>query len=48
MTQATRQALTLSAVALLGAVAIATELHRHIIAFFWPQLTTFIHTFITF
>ena len=48
MTQATRQALTLSGLVLLGAVAIATELHRHIIAFLWPLVTGFIDTYITF
>ena len=48
MTQATRQALTLSGLALLGAVAIATELHRHIIGLIWPLLTSFIDSYILF
>jgi hypothetical protein len=48
MTQATRQALTLSGLAILGGLAIATELHRHILAFLWPIFTGFLDTYITF
>lgn len=48
MTQQNRRALTLTGLTILAAVAIATELHRHIIAFFYPLMTSFWSTYIAF
>jgi hypothetical protein len=48
MTATNRKALTLTGLIILGAVAIATELHRHILAAIWPFFTTFLDTYITF
>jgi hypothetical protein len=48
MTATNRRALTLTGLTLITAVAIATELHRHIIAFFWPLMTSFWSTYIAF
>jgi hypothetical protein len=48
MTATNKRALTFTGLIILGAVAIATELHRHILAFIWPSITLFFDTYITF
>lgn len=48
MTQSNRKALTLTGVTILGAIAIATELHRHFLAAVWPFIDSFWFTYIAF
>jgi hypothetical protein len=48
MTQAARRTTTVLTLSVLGGLAIAMELHRHILAAIWPFFTTFLDTYITF
>lgn len=48
MTQAARRMTTMLTLAVIGGLALAMELHRHILAAIWPYITLFVDTYITF
>jgi hypothetical protein len=48
MTQAARRTTTVLTLSVLGGLALAMDLHRHILAALWPLYTSFLDTYITF